>query len=74
MTKQTTVNQNPANYKTQNGLLKALLKISGSEKFGWQENWFLQNAKYVLVEKFDWEETQAARFVAAHMPRVEHIY
>jgi len=31
--------------------------------------WWLQNCRVVLVQKWGWEEKQAAKYVAAYHPR-----
>jgi hypothetical protein len=50
---------NPYNYKTQNGLLKAISRWSDAGIFVW---WREQNTKECLIEKWAWEERAARRY------------
>lgn len=61
---------NPANYKTQQGLINALVRASEIPmdmklaKLAW---WF-HKANYALIHNWGWEEEAAAKFVAAYHP------
>ena len=61
--------QNPQNYKTQSGLLKALNRASemdGDISLFW---WF-QNAKHSLINTWGWGEQDAARYIMGYMPKL----
>jgi len=60
--------KNPGEYKTQTGLLKALNRVSEG-LMDMKVAWWLQNCRVVLVQKWGWEEKQAAKYVAAYHPR-----
>ena len=57
----------PINYKTQNGLLKAISKQSENlmtVKLAW---WF-QNAEYALVDIWGWDEVKASKYISRYLP------
>jgi hypothetical protein len=56
--------QNPLNYKTQNGLLKAISRWSDKNVF---TGWLYQNTKHALVTKWGWSEEQASRYTAGYI-------
>ena len=58
---------NPLNYKTQNGLIKALTRAS-EEPMTIKLAWWFHSAEYALVHNWGWTEEDAARFVAAYHP------
>lgn len=57
----------PVNYKTQDGLLKALTRKS-EMPMTVSLAWWFKNAEFALVQNFGWEESEAAKFVAAYQP------
>lgn len=59
---------NPVNYRTQNGLLKALDKAS-EKPMTVKLAWWLSQANYALVNTWAWEEDEAARHIAAYHPK-----
>lgn len=58
---------NPVNYKTQNGLIKALTKMS-ELPMTVSRAWWFESAKYALIHNWGWEEEAAAKFVADYYP------
>ena len=58
---------NPVNYRTQDGLLKALNRASEipmSVSLAW---WF-QSAQHALINNWGWTEQDAAKYIAAYHP------
>ena len=58
---------NPINYKTQKGLINALTKKLG-EPMSVRSAWWFRQAEYALIEKWGWNENNAAKFVASYKP------
>ena len=61
--------KNVCDYKTQNGLLKAIHKV-GDGVSNVSVCWWLQNAKWCLIEKWGWPEKEASKYIAGYMPRI----
>jgi hypothetical protein len=59
---------NPANYKTQAGLIKALSRIAECQ-MSVKIAWWLSSAQFALINNFGWEEETAAKFIAAYHPK-----
>ena len=59
--------QHPINYKTQNGLVKALEQASNKAMTVKLASWF-ENAKFALRTKWGWDEKDAAVFVSRYQP------
>jgi hypothetical protein len=57
----------PANYKTQAGLLKALSR-SSKKSMDVSLAWWFRSAEYCLVSRWGWAEQDAAKFVASYYP------
>jgi len=58
---------NPVNYKTQSGLIKALSRQSEKPMDVSLACWF-ENARWALIHKWGWNESDAAKFVASYHP------
>ena len=58
---------NPINYKTQNGLIKALTRAS-EKPMSVRNAWWFKSVEYALINNFGWTEENAAKFVAAYHP------
>ncbi len=54
---------NPMNYKTKNGLVKALSQAS-KRPMTVSLAWWFKNAEYALVNNWGWTEEEAAEFVS----------
>jgi len=57
----------PYQYKTQSGLIKALC-LASEKTMDSRLSWWFQNAKNCLIEKWQWDERQASKYVAGFMP------
>jgi hypothetical protein len=60
--------KHPMNYKTQDGLIKALDKAS-SKPMTVSLAWWFENAKFALVNRWGWTEPDAAIFVVRYKPK-----
>lgn len=60
--------KNPANYKRQSSLIKAMNKVSEGVMTVSVALW-LQNVKNILIDKWGWEEKEASKFVVCYHPR-----
>jgi hypothetical protein len=58
---------NPANYKTQSGLIKALEKAS-QKSMDVSLAWWYKNAEHCLIKTWGWEEKDAAVFIMRYKP------
>ena len=58
---------NPDFYKTQDGLLRKLSKVSQGGMTVAVAVW-LHNVKFVLINKWGWSEQRASKYVAAYHP------
>jgi len=59
---------NPASYKTQEALVAKLKKVSQTAMEVRTAVW-LSNVRYVLINKFKWNERDACQFVAMWSPK-----
>jgi hypothetical protein len=59
--------QHPMNYKTQDGLIKALARQS-SKAMDVALAWWFKSAEFTLVTKWGWTEADAAIFVVRYKP------
>ena len=57
------------NYKTQNGLLKAIHRNSEKYLMTTSVAWWFQIAKTTLIDKWGWTEKNASKYIAAYIPR-----
>lgn len=57
---------NPMNYKTKDGLSKAL-KRAGKRPMTVKLAWWFKTAEYALVNKWGWTEEDAAELVCRRM-------
>jgi len=55
------------NYKTQNGLIKALTKAN-TMPMTVQLAWWFHSAEYALINLWGWSEKNAAVFIARYKP------
>lgn len=58
---------NPMNYKTQSGLLKALEKAS-QKSMDVSLAWWFKSAEHCLVNTWGWKEKEAAIFIMRYKP------
>lgn len=59
----------PMNYKTQNGLIKALERAS-NDPMTVKLAWWYSTVKYVLINKWGWEESDAAIFIVRYQSHI----
>ena len=62
-----TCNMNPANYKTQSGLIKALERNS-HKSMDVSLAWWYKQAEWALINIWGWTESDATRFIVGYKP------